>query len=1666
MGTFKIKNTGQTVTYNPDPERAKPNVTKTTTDTKKKADRQSTLRQGKIEPTTWLNDSGHISEVVDSTTGQVISTPNPSRLGSVVKGAAQGTASGFTNAGGTLLDILRSFDTAGSSYTQRANQEAENAAHYREMLDRGTLDNGTPITASMRQQLERLASRADRSSTGYQEASTQQHAPISRATQSVYDTADRLAAQSAQNVEAAKEGLGGVGQFAVDVGVAGTQLAGDALLAALTGGSALVPMAVRGFGSGAQQARQEGATLGQQVAYGAGSAALSVATEKIANVAAPLRNAFGSGVLDNAISKVTGRLGQSVAGQTVLSALSEGGEEVVEALVQPVIQRITYDRDALQQYQDPDYLADAIYQGLIGGALGGALGAAGSIGQRSTRTASQQPTAAAGSPQAESAPVATTQAPEATEGTTVQNPPASTPTAVNARGTAGTAPDTVGTVTDGRATQGAPTSSSTITPDVESANVDPLLQILTGGRRVEQSTLTNDQFAALADRGDVGMDAGGRVYQVDPAQHIDQRGAEAISDRRVNAFQYDHPELQPYYRQAAETLLQELNGAVRGGQTETSAGQYGQTYSWRTRRNTTDRIAGLLDGGMSYARIESALDAIIHDKGRENNADAKRIEAVLDDMLSNGYRGDTGFIPANQDYINAKNSIAGAAPAGQRESTIPAELMGGSSDELARILFGTPEQSYDNLGSARQGFTTPGMEGQERTSRIAESMPYNQQQEAATGLSREDYAKLFRYMSQTEGQSLARAEELVYFMRDGQRTFLRDIDETAFHELVQSLDDATAWNAPQMDAARMIQQELQGKSANLEIPSEEYTDFLRIMREHETSTGQGVQANAKWSRRDNQNGQASELEAWDNLQNSNLSEEEKRSTFQQIVKWDTEIEQATEPQQLKDIILNVAQQRGVLNGLSGRQSRIMTAVANSSLDALTFDQLKQFAYASTSAMSTDSTPANMGQKVKTIQILNMLSNPKTAVKNITGNTSFYGLDALSMKGASLLDMALSNVTGTRSVAYERSNLGQAAKAMQMAIAEITMDVDMGGSQSRYGTGSRRTFKASGNFVDRVMSMLERNQAYLLNATDEFYKGLARSTASRTQELVDQGKIKTTDKDYAQNQADALARYRTFQDNSKLSLAIQQVHDVLNMLAGVGDSGRSIRGRTVHSFGVGDIVAPFTKVAGNLASRGLEYSPVNAVKGIVEMGKTIAQAVSGQTVDPAAQARAVSDTTRGLTGTAIAYGFMLLAQMGLLSQAGDEDDPDVAALNASEGITGTQLNLSATERALAGGSTAWQDGDTLIDLSSIEPLNLLMNLGTEMAKNEGSPIVSSFKSVPESFMSATADLPVMQFIGNAATDIIKYGQDPQDVLLQEGANTVASSLIPNILRSTARGLDDRPRNTYSGDTLAEQIVDSVRNSIPGLREELPGSVNPLGEEKLYQGSTAERLINALVNPIGVNTYTQSEVSQEMEGLRERTGETTFYPSKSAPSEVSYTDDDGNQHSKALTYEERQDYLRDRGAVAMSTLASMIGSSAYRQASDATKTELLDLCNDYASQRAKKSIFGADSVPAWVNNAQTAPSDLGISSAEYLALYHQYGAGVMSGTAYEKTKQAVAAGLTVQQYVDMKNSVDADGNGYKSKSEARAYLDSHDFTREQKADLWTIINKSWETNNPYA
>lgn len=115
-----------------------------------------------------------------------------------------------------------------------------------------------------------------------------------------------------------------------------------------------------------------------------------------------------------------------------------------------------------------------------------------------------------------------------------------------------------------------------------------------------------------------------------------------------------------YYSEAAAELLNELSVTEKGGQT-LRLGDYQTGYEYRrTKRAAPERITVLLDDyGLSYDQIEKALDAIIHNHGQENIAAAKRVEFVLDDMLTNGYQSMDGYIPPNQDYINAKASIAG-----------------------------------------------------------------------------------------------------------------------------------------------------------------------------------------------------------------------------------------------------------------------------------------------------------------------------------------------------------------------------------------------------------------------------------------------------------------------------------------------------------------------------------------------------------------------------------------------------------------------------------------------------------------------------------------------------------------------------------------------------------------------------------------------------------------------------------------------------------------------------------------------------------------------------------------------------------------------------------------------------------------------------------------------
>ena len=217
-------------------------------------------------------------------------------------------------------------------------------------------------------------------------------------------------------------------------------------------------------------------------------------------------------------------------------------------------------------------------------------------------------------------------------------------------------------------------SKVSITPIGGKSKNDPLTQ----GKRVSLLQYANEGNAAeiseQLNRGELAVDANGDLYRPKAEEHIDQRDSNTVGERRINAFQFDHPEVHSFYKEAAADLMEELNYAEKGGGiVKLKEHGAGDDQYIRMKRSASERIAKLLDDeDISYADIERSISAIINDKGQENFAAAKRVELMLDNMLSNGYRDvHGGYHEPNADYLEAKQAIPGASETAATHEELP-----------------------------------------------------------------------------------------------------------------------------------------------------------------------------------------------------------------------------------------------------------------------------------------------------------------------------------------------------------------------------------------------------------------------------------------------------------------------------------------------------------------------------------------------------------------------------------------------------------------------------------------------------------------------------------------------------------------------------------------------------------------------------------------------------------------------------------------------------------------------------------------------------------------------------------------------------------------------------------------------------------------------------------
>ena len=606
----------------------------------------------------------------------------------IIKSAAAGYAADMVGAADTLLRAPSGLNYAASQERGEIEASKKNIAAYTERLKAAK-------TEEERQQWQTLIDRNKRLIEINSKAAGERVKNYQDATKGAQETLQgtyqKLRKTASDNMEKANEGLTPVGKYLNNVGVAGAQMVADATLG---GGSALGPMFLRVFGGNSQEAAEAADKPGMSAAeqldaqnrallYGTASGAVSIATEKISNVAAPFKKAFGGGFLDKAIDGAIAKMNGNTAGRLALSFLSEGGEEVIEDIVQPALQTIYNGQSAGQNYSELD-AAEILNDFLVGGALGLLGSGVEGVQKMDARLAAeraaaetQEPTASVETTTPEAtAPAAQRQAEPTVEQRPVQRQntePVPAPT-VGQQNTMPARP----AVTPESAQGTGEGNLTPAQPNAAQGAAEGKADALDAGKRVNLLEYSNEQNAQEVEDGlnggTLAVDAKGNIYRVNENQHIDRRDSASVGERSVNAFQFDHPELHSYYADAAAVLQEEMSFAQKGGELiRRTSREAGDDEYIRTKRGVSERIARLLDDeGVRYDDIDRSLSAIIHNHGQENFAAAKRVELLLDDMLTNGYTDIHGqHIAPNEAYIAAKKAIPGADMSERTHEELP-----------------------------------------------------------------------------------------------------------------------------------------------------------------------------------------------------------------------------------------------------------------------------------------------------------------------------------------------------------------------------------------------------------------------------------------------------------------------------------------------------------------------------------------------------------------------------------------------------------------------------------------------------------------------------------------------------------------------------------------------------------------------------------------------------------------------------------------------------------------------------------------------------------------------------------------------------------------------------------------------------------------------------------
>ena len=436
------------------------------------------------------------------------------------------------------------------------------------------------------------------------------------------------------------------------------------------------------------------------------------------------------------------------------------------------------------------------------------------------------------------------------------------------------------------------------------------------------------------------------------------------------------------------------------------------------------------------------------------------------------------------------------------------------------------------------------------------------------------------------------------------------------------------------------------------------------------------------------------------------------------------------------------------------------------------------------------------------------------------------------------------------------------------------------------------------------------------------------------------------------------------------------------------------------------VLPFKRTPANILARGVEYSPIELIKGLtydlVQVKKGNMEAYE-----------AIDHIASGLTGTALMGLGAFMSSMGLLTAGGWDDEYDKQ--------TGKQeyaLNI----------------GDTSVTLDWLAPEALPLFVGAEfydaVKEADGDITLSGVLDALGSIADPVLEMSMLQGVQDVIDSAASFNKD-ESSLLSAAASIVSNYLmqgLPTLFGQIERSFFESTRQSTYPDRKSQIPADIQRaiakalNKIPGLDYAQMDYVDVWGN-KQSTGKWWERAINNFLNPAYVSKIKETPVDKELKRLSEKDFDGVL------PKTVPYSQ---KVQEEYLSRDEYQTYAKERGQTAYEVLSDLFSTDQYKQLPDEDKASAVLDVYEYASAKAKESVSDYES-DGWIYKADEAEK-VGVSLPSYIL--------------YRLELEEIKKGTSPTQ------------------EETESVLDRMDMSDRQKAYLWALQNKGWsEKNNPY-